>query len=497
MPIYYYENDPLAQGLGLENIPLPQPTPAALPVSVVGGLPQESLYSPGTEEFSRLSAYTALLTTVQETQTLTQDLTKWHGGISLAIDVRAGVDFNAFYDRNGLHFFYDHDHLRGKPVYASDSPDIVSHECGHAILDALRSDFWNSPFDEVGAFHESFGDMTAILTTLTWNDVKQAALQPGLQNHNPVADLAEELGTAIYNNYGPDASPPNYLRSAVNQFTYQTPESLPTRGPDSQLTSEVHSFSRVFTAAFYEILVGLAGATNPEALDQARQTVGQLLYAGVQNSGAPRARLYSAIAGAMIDADKQLFGGAHQQLLATTFDRRKISLPPSRGLPAELAKLSLAPKVAIRQGMADVAGHVTSLAGALGFEPGRSFRVQNISSTTRTTHVRLSSVRHVPLVGEDLGVANGVTLDVPEHVTLQFSRETGKSIAGDISRLDQEDLKSLRDSVARLAQRRRIAYRAPSLPRVTLADLASRHQPFYVADDASGVKRLYRAYFDC
>ena len=47
----------------------------------------------------------------------------------------------------------------------------------------------------------------------------------------------------------PDAVDPDCLRNAVNSFTYQDPVNLPPMAPARQLSSEPHSFSRVFTGA--------------------------------------------------------------------------------------------------------------------------------------------------------------------------------------------------------------------------------------------------------
>jgi len=53
----------------------------------------------------------------------------------------------------------------------------------------------------------------------------------------------------------------------VNRFSYEDPIDLPPIAPASQLSSEPHSFSRVFTGAFYEALGGMlaAVASSPSA----------------------------------------------------------------------------------------------------------------------------------------------------------------------------------------------------------------------------------------
>jgi hypothetical protein len=43
---------------------------------------------------------------------------------------------------------------------------VVCHELGHAILDALKPQLFNVASTEAGAFHEAFGDISAILCAL-------------------------------------------------------------------------------------------------------------------------------------------------------------------------------------------------------------------------------------------------------------------------------------------------------------------------------------------
>lgn len=514
MAIYFYENDPLAKGLSLVQVPSPQPTPTALPISITGGLPPERLYSPGTEEFSRWAAYATVLSTVEKAQEFAPSPTKWHGGITLVVDVRAGVDLNAGYDRTGLYFFYGSDPVRGRPAYTSDSPDVVSHECGHAILDALRPQYWDTPFEEVAAFHESFGDISALLTTLSRTNVVQAALDAGLDNHNPGADLAEELGTALYHIYGPDAAPPDYLRSGINDFKYQPPESLPKRAPDPLLSGEPHSFSRVFTGAFYDLLVGLFERIKAQetgdpakALEEARSTAGRLVYGAVQRTR-PQARFYRALAGAMLGADQRLFSGTYTPLLRDVFQKRQIPAapPPKPRIAPELEPVlesfsfrrGIAPgELARREVMAEITNQAASVAGPLGFEAGRTLHVQQVFHDEGAIYVDMASPRPHQLRGAELGVADGAVVELGEMMSLEFDRESGKAVAGDIDRPTEEDVKFLHESVLRLVSKRQVGYRGRGLRPPTLAELMLRKQPFYVAEDARGVKRLYRAYFDC
>ena len=110
-----------------------------------------------------------------------KDLT-WQWGDEAAIEVypRAGMDTNAYYNRKerSLRFFYFHpyDDENAPLVYTCRSFDIVAHEAGHAILDALQPGYLSSWHPQTGGLHESFGDLTAIFTMLAQMDQCEAII---------------------------------------------------------------------------------------------------------------------------------------------------------------------------------------------------------------------------------------------------------------------------------------------------------------------------------
>jgi len=85
--------------------------------------------------------------------------------------LEAEPDLNAFYVRtSGLHFYRRT--VLGRDIYSGESPDVVCHELGHAILDALKPQLFHVAATEASAFHESFGDMSAILCALQLSSVR-------------------------------------------------------------------------------------------------------------------------------------------------------------------------------------------------------------------------------------------------------------------------------------------------------------------------------------
>src|SRR5215475_16129854 len=223
-----------------------------------------NMYQPGTPDFRYWTAAEALRRGA-DYWAARVPLSKWEVGAVLKVLLDEGADLNAYYDRKALNFF--HGPSPTGTVYSGESPDIACHEMGHAILDSIKPQLWGAASHEAAAFHESFGDMSAILSALQLQSLRSAILHDTgghLYQSSRLSRLAEQLGTAIRAQY-PDAVDPDCLRNAVNSFTYHDPITLPQMAPAAQLSSEPHSFSRVFTGAFFESLAGVltAKAANP------------------------------------------------------------------------------------------------------------------------------------------------------------------------------------------------------------------------------------------
>lgn len=285
-------------------------------------------YQPGTPAFRYWTAAEALRRGADFWAPLL-GVKQWQPGPVLPVGLDEGVDLNAYYDRSELAFF--HGEAGGKTVYSGESPDVLCHEMGHACLDAHRPELWDAPFIEVGAFHESFGDMSAILSALQLPSVRQTALD-ALENDrsSDLSRLAEQLGWAI-RQIQPSSVNSDCLRDACNAFDYVDPQTLPDSAPATALSAEVHSFSRVFTGAFYEILGGMVKARSssptPATIVSVAADLATLLLAAT--TAAPvQPNYYAQVASHMIDADTAQFGGRYRTVLASTFVDRKL-LPQS------------------------------------------------------------------------------------------------------------------------------------------------------------------------
>lgn len=260
-------------------------------------------------------------------------VTKWAATNNLIISPRAGRQLNAYYDRKSLRFFYALDPITQNNVFAVNSTDVVMHETGHALLDAVRPDLFNTQAMEVWGFHEAFGDINALINSLQHKvliDYMLEETKGDLNKTNIVSKLAEEMGTAIFNlTGGSQGHTAGFLRNAVNNFVYSDPEKLPRNGKDNQLTGEAHSFSRVFTGAWYEILVEIYnqektknGLSSYDAIVKATDVMARYIFRALRLAPAT-VKFYDAVAKAMLIVDKAN-SYEYNSIMNKVFVKRKI-----------------------------------------------------------------------------------------------------------------------------------------------------------------------------
>lgn len=85
-------------------------------------------------------------------------------------------------------------------IYTGLSHDIIVHEVSHALLDGLRSHFFEPTHPDVLAFHEAFADLIAFFQHFAYPDVVRAALgqtRGRLSEATGLLSLAQEFGRGI------------------------------------------------------------------------------------------------------------------------------------------------------------------------------------------------------------------------------------------------------------------------------------------------------------
>jgi len=351
MPINFVVNDPLA----LSSVPMRQKEPLANRKTGQAGLTfvdasPEDVFNPGTPDFLFWQSREAALTAIQMWESLNGPLKKWGpetqnpDRLDLLPDV--GEDLNAYYDRSSLSFF--HRTIGAQTFFSGASTDVVSHESGHAFLDTLRPELFGTSITEHGAFHEAFGDCTALLTALFDHGTRQALLaaSPDMGSPNFVESLSEQLSSAVKQALGsnhPAAEP----RHALNDFKFQLPTTLPRTGPSAMLTSEIHSFGRVFLGCFYDMVRNIfqnASTKDEATLFSAAQMAGGLLIAGAKEAEISP-RFFQSVGRAIVLADQTTNGGKNRQAISDAFSRHGILLGTMAALMPKASLAGPAPRV--------------------------------------------------------------------------------------------------------------------------------------------------------
>ncbi|MCF1511401.1 hypothetical protein [Streptomyces glomeratus] len=259
---------------------------------------------------------------------------KWHKdvGRKLTVHLDDGERFNAWYNRTGVYFF--HGTANNQTIYSAESPDIVSHEMGHAVLDAINPRLFGVNDPQVYAFHEAFGDISSMLSSLTVDGFCSAVIFDtggDLKKSSRLSRTGEQMAWALRRSR-PHKVEQTCLRDAANEFYYMDPMTLPLRAPAVQLCAEEHSFSRVFSAAFLDALAETFYGNTVERLQDSAKEMAKILVAAV--AATPMStRHFADVAAHMLAVDRVMYSGSHSvELRAAFVDRGILSLSESSEL---------------------------------------------------------------------------------------------------------------------------------------------------------------------
>lgn len=258
--VLIWKQDPSVNEIGIRKVYLPNPLltgPKDARIIIQGLAPVspnamgDFIQTPDTDAFDAVHTFAIVRQTLTMYQRAKGSLLPWVWNTltndePLSVFPHAGDNMNAFYSRNekALRFFFFN--KPGEPttapkIFTCRSLDIVAHETGHAVLDALKPNWLtmaNPP--QTGGLHESFGDLTAIFLALSQLDQVEAVIsqtKANLHDKTFLADLAEQFGLAL--------GRPNGLRNADNDLKL------------SEVGTEVHAISQVFTGAIYDIIADI------------------------------------------------------------------------------------------------------------------------------------------------------------------------------------------------------------------------------------------------
>lgn len=347
--------------------------PLGLPVSKIGDGPSDErievvdraefpqakpdkegnfLYSPGQFQFDGCEAFTVLKLGMNLYSKILRRALPFAFPGRVRILPHDDVGINAFYSRDdqAVHFldftspaFKEYPKIPNQTLRMAQSLDVGAHEeVGHLLLDGLKPEYLNFEL-ETQAFHEAFGDISAMILTLQFDSVIDRLLHEtggDLRKSNLVSRLGEEAGMAMQA-LSPHPDPNHFfLRDAT--FTMRHGWKYGDVGPQTEwspkdekrLGSEPHNFSRFFSGLWYEIFVNLfeqdpMRSQDPKtAIKRARDTATSLILRAVSDFAPETTGRFSEIAKAMLKADQVDQRGAHQKLLSKIFTQREILSKP-------------------------------------------------------------------------------------------------------------------------------------------------------------------------
>lgn len=497
MPINFIPNDPQASG----GPPMRSKTPRAERVATAAGfnyVPHGSAapHPLGDPQFLFWQSREAALAAVATYEGLDgKKVTRWARSSNrrkLDLKPDTGTDLNAYYDGQSLSFF---EYTTGtKTTWSGASTDVVAHETGHALLDQARPDLWDSSYPESNAFHEAFGDCMAILTAFD-DAATRRAVRTKLRRQNFVEATAEDLSDGVLRALGashPAAKP----RHAHNSFKWALPSTLPSSGPPNVLSSEVHSFARIFTGCFYDTIlnilrdrIGASQTPTSTQLAAAVRTAGKLLLRAAAE-GPETVRFFQSVGRAMVLADQAANGGANRMAIHDAFQKHNVAL----GTAAMLAPVAaLGGKVTRRVALSRAA--VQDLRARLGAAPAERMLVEPREIGGQRV-VCATHLRHVPLGGLDRRL-RGVVAVAPRPVLVRSVDRTVALLGGVPESTTSED--EVKAFVETLLASDRIAF-----DRSTRAGIKSTVRkdvrlrlPTHAVHEVGTVKMLRRVRFAC
>lgn len=176
----------------------------------------------------------------------------------LFIVPRAGNMPNAFYNRDtySLEFFFFPSINHGRMIYSGLSREIVGHEAGHAIIDAIAPDLMDAFTPDSLALHEGLADMVALFLSFSSTNLVKFVL-----NHSDGSIRKQSHFTNLAEEFAQGRSGKKNLRDFLSKknFIYGTPEYVSGKDP--------HDMSEVLSGALYTTLIEYHDALKVEEVN--------------------------------------------------------------------------------------------------------------------------------------------------------------------------------------------------------------------------------------
>lgn len=223
-----------------------------------------------SDEFVQVNVFGVVYRTLEmfeEPDTLGRKI-KWaFNSPQLLLVPKAGKWANAYYQRDShsIQFFY-FPSRRGdyqETIFTGLSHDIIAHETGHAILDGIAPDLYNSLTPQSLALHESIADLTALILSFRSKPLRETVLEQtegSLENSTAFSTIAMEFGA------NQDAGEMHPLRNLFNE------KKLPD---DGSIRTEPHELSEILSGALYSVMIKIFDYISEKRMIEKNQSKSQ------------------------------------------------------------------------------------------------------------------------------------------------------------------------------------------------------------------------------
>ena len=258
-----------------------------------GSFPEYPLDDP---RFHQLNAYAIAARAIDLAESELGRLLGWGFEANrLIVLPHAGYLANAFYDEDSHTLqFFSFRQPDGTIYHTSLVHDIVAHETGHALLDAVRDRYTEGNHPHTAAVHEAIGDLAAVFAAFSHEVVRErflAAAGTDLRGPNEVASIAEDF----------EASSTGSL--ALRDLAVARPASF------YRSTTDPHVLSLQLSSAVWEALIRMygvnrAGGDDPEPAFRLARTALQRMVVRALDYLPPADVTFGEFAVAMFRADR-------------------------------------------------------------------------------------------------------------------------------------------------------------------------------------------------
>ncbi|HEY8210174.1 MAG TPA: hypothetical protein VIG99_21965 [Myxococcaceae bacterium] len=318
----------------------------------------------------------------------------WGNNGKLEAEPHTFIDFNAFYSPSARQLFFGvvPYRLKGetqvKMFETATSWDMVAHESGHAIHNALMPDVDHTDpgFNQWG---ESFGDQTAMWTSLKDRD-RASALLTEINGDPNKSNSLTRIGEAFASLIGSGTG----IRDAFQDLKI------------SNTSDEVHDRSQVLTGASYKIFQAVYqdqiahGRSQLDALQVAGDVMGTFNARSTEHVPANSMSLED-VGKAWLKVDKEYFKGKYSNVISTEMQRREIfdagSVAEFKAHESALPKLSMG----FHKNDDDLNKLIKNNLSKLGIGPGFDLQVTDHELDDNGAQIVRVQLRQLPGKGQE------------------------------------------------------------------------------------------------